>query len=121
MASCTMALSATSQDSTRLSEPSLLTSADTCLQPSVSMSASTTRAPSSAMRRAVAAPMPLPAPVTKATRPSSRPMYMYSLRQVLLLQDALVQCCQKLHIVAGLGHVLQQCLHCLQATLIGQR
>src|SRR5215472_15188730 len=40
-------------------------------RPSGSMSVSTTRAPSAANRRAIAAPMPLPAPVTTATLPSS--------------------------------------------------
>src|SRR5690606_23729948 len=41
---------------------------------SSSMSAQTTRAPSAASRRAVARPMPLPAPVMTATRSSSRCM-----------------------------------------------
>src|SRR6266566_1275626 len=38
------------------------------------MSATTTEAPSRAIRRAVASPMPLPAPVTIATLPSRRPI-----------------------------------------------
>src|ERR1044071_9460847 len=38
-----------------------------------SMSAMTTRAPSSANRNAAARPMPIPAPVMKATLPSRRP------------------------------------------------
>ena len=35
------------------------------------MSATTTHAPSAASRRAIARPMPEPAPVTNATRPAS--------------------------------------------------
>src|SRR5205814_9224351 len=38
------------------------------------ISATTTEAPSRAIRRAVASPMPLPAPVTIATLPSRRPI-----------------------------------------------
>ncbi len=48
------------------------TSSAASLPASSSMSATTTVAPSAASRRAVASPMPLPAPVITATRPASR-------------------------------------------------
>ena len=66
----------TSQRTAVASEPSAVISAATRWQPSTSRSASVTRAPSSASRFAVAAPMPRPAPVTNATRPVSLPMPM---------------------------------------------
>ena len=52
--------------------PSPSISPATSRAPSRLRSATATRAPSAASRRAVAAPMPLPPPVTSAVRPSSR-------------------------------------------------
>src|SRR5580658_8110515 len=46
----------------------------TRLPPAVSMSATTTRAPSAAKRVAIPSPMPLAAPVMTAVWPSSRPI-----------------------------------------------
>src|SRR5215469_18321448 len=68
----------TSQETASACEPACSIWAATCLQFSRSTSARITCAPSSAKRRAVAAPIPLPAPVIKATRPSSFPIHSVS-------------------------------------------
>jgi hypothetical protein len=70
--SSTASLSFTSVGSTSASRPNPRTSAATSSSCSLVRAASTTLAPASAKVRAIAAPMPRPAPVTIATFPSSR-------------------------------------------------
>src|SRR5581483_9273734 len=67
----TCALSATSVGTASAVPPASAISAATRDAPSGSTSSTATRAPSAAKRRAIAAPIPEPPPVTTATRPAS--------------------------------------------------
>ena len=71
-AASTWPSSVTSAAKPTASPPSATMAAATASAPPRSMSTTTTRAPSVAKRRAVAAPMPPPAPVTSATSPSRK-------------------------------------------------
>src|SRR5262245_26474043 len=70
----------TSVGATTTSAPAVSTSAAVSSSALTSTSAITTRIPSPAARRATARPIPLPAPVTTATRPSVSSMLLAGVR-----------------------------------------